>query len=88
MNKRELITAAATKSGITQREIQQCIDPFLECMLEALEKGETIIIQKFGTFSVKERNERKARNPSTGEYITVPPKKVVKFKVTPMIVFE
>jgi DNA-binding protein HU-beta len=88
MNKKELVIAAATKSGITQREIQQSIDPFLECILEALEKGEKIIIQKFGTFSVKEWNERRARNPSTGESFLVPPKKVVKFKVTPMIVFE
>jgi DNA-binding protein HU-beta len=84
MNKKELITAAATKSGLTQREIEQSVEPFLKCVLEALEKGETIVIQKFGTFSVKEWNGRKLRNINTGESLLVPPKKVVKFKVTPM----
>ncbi|KAA6348898.1 DNA-binding protein HU [termite gut metagenome] len=82
MTKKDLITAAAAKGGITQREIKQAIEPVFECILEALEKGENVIIQEFGTFYVKEWNERKSRIPYTGETIITPPRKVVKFKIT------
>jgi nucleoid DNA-binding protein len=82
MNKGELIVAASKKSGITQCEIRKSLDAIFECMIETLEKGEQIAIQKLGIFSVKERNERKSRIPYTGERIIVPPRKVVKFRIS------
>jgi nucleoid DNA-binding protein len=82
MNKKDLIIAASKKSGMTQSEIQQSLEAIFECMIETLEKGEQIVIQKFGIFSVKERNERKSRIPYTGESIIIPPRKAVKFKLT------
>jgi len=82
MNKRDLIVAASKKSGITQSHIQHSMEAIFECMIEALEKGEQIAIQKFGMFSVKERNERKSMIPYTGEHIIIPARKTVKFKLT------
>jgi DNA-binding protein HU-beta len=42
-------------------------------------KGEEVVIANFGSFKVKERAERKGRNPKTGEEIIIPAKKVVSF---------
>jgi DNA-binding protein HU-beta len=82
MNKRDLIIAASKKSGITQYDIQQSLEAIFECILETLEKGGQVAIQKFGIFSVKERNERNSMIPYMGEHIIIPPRKTVKFKLT------
>ena len=83
MTKRELAALASAKSGITQKNILDCMDPILESFLDALSKGERILIQNFGTFYVTNRSEHKSRNPNTGETIIVPAKKVIKFKLSP-----
>lgn len=75
--------SAAVKSNgqLTQANIQLGFELVLDSILEALAKGEKITIANFGTFYVKEMNERNARNPATGEAIVVGPKKVVKFRI-------
>jgi Bacterial nucleoid DNA-binding protein len=83
-----MAAAAKSKSGMTQLNIQRGFELILKSTLEALAKGEKITIANFGTFFVKEMNERNARNPATGEVIVVAPKKVVKFKVTDSFAFE
>jgi DNA-binding protein HU-beta len=82
MTKREIAALASAKSGITQKTILDCMNPILESILEALSREDKILIQNFGTFYVAKRSERKSRNPSTGEAITVPAKKVIKFKLS------
>lgn len=74
--------AASKKSGISQKVIQKCIEPFFESILETLIEGNKITIANFGTFYVKEMKERMGRNPQTGEKIKVGAKKVIKFKST------
>lgn len=82
MNKRDLIVDAAIKAAgeITQRDINQRLNLIIESMKEALINGDKITIANFGTFYVKERKEKKGRNPSTGEIINIPSKRVIKFK--------
>lgn len=82
MTKREVIMTTSEKSGIPQVVIQQCIDPFLESIVEALSKGERITFKNFGSFYVKETKERNSKNPLTGEKIIVAAKKIIKFKAT------
>jgi DNA-binding protein HU-beta len=88
MDTQKLIAAVAKKSGHTQLKVKDCIEPILECILEALQNGNRITIYKFGMFYVKEYGERNSRNPYTGESIVIPPKKVIKFKVTPNVHFQ
>jgi nucleoid DNA-binding protein len=83
MNKRQIVVAAAAKSGIIQKDVQCSLEAVFECILEAFERGEEISIQNFGRFYVKEVKEHNARNPRTGETIVVKAKKVIKFKVSP-----
>lgn len=80
MNKTELIAAVAEKTGLTKVEAKNAVEAVMGTIVEALQKGDKLSLVGFGTFSVSERGERKARNIKTGAEIIVPAKKVVKFK--------
>ena len=55
-------------------------EALLEIMKETLTSGEDILISEFGKFRVKEKSERRGRNPSTGEGMMLDARKVVTFK--------
>jgi DNA-binding protein HU-beta len=80
VNKADLITSIAEKSGLTKKDAEKALKAFMESVEGALTKGEKVQLVGFGTFEVKERGERKGRNPKTLEEITIPASKVPGFK--------
>jgi DNA-binding protein HU-beta len=80
MNKSELIDAIAAASDLTKSDAGKALDGFLEAVKAALGNGESVALVGFGTFSVKERAERKGRNPQTGEEIIIQAAKIPAFK--------
>ncbi|MCQ2215707.1 MAG: HU family DNA-binding protein [Bacteroidales bacterium] len=80
MNKTQLVEAVASKAKSTQKDAKAILDALYSVVGETVAKGESIIVTGFGTFSVSERAARTGRNPKTKEVITIPAKKVVKFK--------
>lgn len=80
MKKVELVEAVATKAGLTKADATRAIDATFETIACALKNGDKVPVVGFGTFAVSERNERTARNPRTGETITIPARKAVTFK--------
>ena len=80
MKKIELVEAIATKAGLTKADAGRALDATLETIACALKNGDKVPVVGFGTFAVSERNERTARNPRTGETITIPARKAVTFK--------
>jgi DNA-binding protein HU-beta len=80
VNKAELITSLAEKSGLTKKDAEKALKAFMESVQETLTKGEKVQLVGFGTFEVKARGERKGRNPKTLEEITIPASKVPVFK--------
>ena len=80
MTKADIVEKVYEKIGLTKKECQELVDKVFEIMKEALEKGEKVKISSFGTFTVKQKKERKGRNPQTGETITLSPRKVLSFK--------
>lgn len=80
MNKKDLIRYVSDKTMVKQGDLLIIIDTLLRGIKEALEDGETVSLQNFGSFSIKERKARTAMNPRTQEVINVPAKKVVKFQ--------
>lgn len=64
----------------TKAESAQLIETLLELMKESLEKGDDVLISRFGKFCVREKNQRRGRNPQSGEPITLPARKVITFK--------
>ncbi len=80
MNKSELVSAVAQKSGLTKVDAKKALDAVLESIGEELKNDGKVVLVGFGSFSVTERSARKGINPRTKEPIDIPAKKVVKFK--------
>ena len=80
MNKSELVSAVAQKSGLSKVDSKKALDAVLESIDEELKNDGKVVLVGFGTFSVNERSARKGINPRTKEPIDIPAKKVVKFK--------
>ncbi len=80
MNKAELINAIAEESGLSKADSKKALEAFISSVTQALKDGTKVSLVGFGTFLVSERAERTGINPSTKESITIPAKKVAKFK--------
>lgn len=80
MNKSELITSMAEKSGLTKKDAEKALKAFTESVQETLSSNNKVQLVGFGTFEVRERGERKGRNPKTLEEITIKASKAPVFK--------
>jgi DNA-binding protein HU-beta len=80
MNKTELIEAVATRSSTTKNQTAALLNGLLEVIQDTLANGNNVQLVGFGTFSITERASREGRNPATGKSMTIPAKKVVRFK--------
>lgn len=80
MNKSELVNAIAAKSGLSKKNSEAALNAMLSAVEEALVAGEKVVLVGFGTFEVKQRAERKGRNPQTKEEIVIPASKAPVFK--------
>jgi len=80
VNKSELITNVAEKSGLTKKDAEAALKALIESVVEALENKDKVQLVGFGTFETKERAERVGRNPRTKEEITIPASVVPVFK--------
>jgi DNA-binding protein HU-beta len=79
MTKAELVAKIAEEAKVKKSEAERCLNAFVKALTEALEKGERIALPGLGVFNVRERKERKGRNPRTGEPMIIPARKVVTF---------
>ncbi len=79
MNKDELITAVAAKTGYNKKSAQEAVDAVLETIMDIVRDGDKVAIAGFGTFLLVERKARMGRNPRTGEAIAIPLRKEPRF---------
>lgn len=80
MTKADLVEQMAEKTGLTRTDVAATVDAFLDAVKQSLENGHNIEIRGFGTFKIKPRKARKARNPRTGDVVPVPDRKIPVFK--------
>lgn len=80
MNKTELVAAVAEKAGISKKDADAAVAAVVASVTDALAKGEKVQLIGFGTFETRTRAAKQARNPRTGETMTVPATKVPAFK--------
>jgi len=81
MNKAELVTNIAEKSGLTKKDAESALNAFMEAVQEALAKGEKVQLVGFGTFEVRDRKAREGRNPrNPEEVIQIPASKAPVFR--------
>lgn len=80
MNKGDLIEKLAQNCELTKAAAEKILNTTLGAITEAVAAGDKVTLMGFGTFAVSERAAREGRNPQSGKTITIPAKKVVKFK--------
>jgi len=80
LTKAEVVDSISDQIGFPKNHSFEIIETLLEIMKKTLESGEDVMISNFGKFCVKEKRERKGRNPSTGTDMILEPRKVVTFK--------
>jgi DNA-binding protein HU-beta len=79
VNKSELIASMAEKTGLTKADSAKSLEALQETIIQEMKAGGNISLIGFGTFSLRERKERKGRNPKTGEEIQISASKSVHF---------
>lgn len=79
LTKNDLV-ARVHELGFTKKKSVAIIETLLEIIKSSLEKGEDVLISGFGKFCVKNKNQRRGRNPATGAELILRQRKVVTFK--------
>ena len=85
MNKTDLITAAAEKSGLSKKDAERVVNALLDTITASLVKGEKVQISGFGIFETKEREARVGRNPRTKEAVQIPATRTPTFKPSKLL---
>jgi integration host factor subunit alpha len=80
LTKNNIIDAVAEESGLTRKQSIETVETLLEIIKQTLQSGEDILISGFGRFCVKDKEQRRGRNPTTGEDLMLKPRRVVTFK--------
>ncbi|NTU54194.1 MAG: integration host factor subunit beta [Chlorobiaceae bacterium] len=80
--KADLVNVIAQQTGLTKNETESVVDCLFESIIDSLKAGKRIEIRGFGSFNIRYKNLRQARNPRTGEKVTVGPKNVPTFKIS------
>ena len=80
MNKSELITLVAEKTGLTKKQASDALDATLEEIQNAVTAGDKVSFIGFGTFERRDRAARTGRNPQTNEIVDIPASSVPAFK--------
>ncbi len=81
ITKKELVNRIAEETGVTKVVAKDIIQAFLDSIISELAAGNRLEFREFGVFETKERAARRAQNPRTLEKVSVPAKRIVKFKV-------
>jgi len=80
MTKADIVEQISNSTGLTKKDTAMAVEGFIKAVRQALSNGQNIEIRGFGSFKVKSRRARKARNPRTGQAVDVPARMVPTFK--------
>jgi len=80
MNKAELVTAIAEKTGMMKKDAENALNALTSSIEETLTNGDKVVLVGFGTFEIRNRVAKKGRNPQTGKEIEIPASKAPVFK--------
>jgi len=68
--------------GLSRAEAAALVESILDHMADALERGENVKISSFGTFVLRDKNQRMGRNPKTGVEVPIEPRRVLTFRAS------
>ncbi len=85
LTKANVIDSVYNKSDFQKQKSTSAVEALLEIIKQTLESGEDVLISGFGKFCVKDKEERKGRNPQTGNSVILDARRVVTFKCSGML---
>jgi integration host factor subunit alpha len=80
LTKSQIIDTIAEQNGYTRKKSTETIETIFELIKLTFSSGDDVLISGFGKFCVKDKRERKGRNPATGEDMVLAPRRVVTFR--------
>ncbi|MEI8356849.1 MAG: integration host factor subunit alpha [Deltaproteobacteria bacterium] len=80
MTKADMVEKIYEKIGFSKKESAELVETVFDIIKTTLEQGEKIKIAGFGNFIIKEKADRRGRNPQTGDEITISARKILTFK--------
>lgn len=80
ITKADIVQAIANETGFAKNKSVKIVDHLLEILKETLTDGDDLLISGFGKFCVRQKTERRGKNPATGKEMMLRPRKVVTFK--------
>lgn len=80
MTGNELVDAIATAQGVTKADVKKILDAALAAIGDAAARGDEVAIAGFGKFKARQTAERQAKNPRTGEAITIAAARKITFQ--------
>ena len=80
MTKAEIVNEVAKATGLEKIAVQNVVEAFMESVKDSLSKGDNVYLRGFGSFVVKQRAQKTARNISKNETITIEAHKIPAFK--------
>lgn len=82
LTKADIVDSIYEKSDRNRAEVKAQVEDLLEIMKQAVKKDHSLLISGFGKFEAYDKKARKGRNPQTNATITLPPRKVVVFRLS------
>ena len=85
MTKADIVENIYERVGFLKKDVSEIVELVFETIKETLAKGEQVKISGFATFAVRQKRDRRGRNPQTGEDMTITARKVLSFKPSHLI---
>ncbi|MBV5340023.1 MAG: integration host factor subunit alpha [Deltaproteobacteria bacterium] len=85
MTKADIFEKVQESIGITRKESAEMVEAVFAIIKSTLESGENLKISGFGSFIVKQKADRRGRNPQTGEAITIEARRILTFKPSDLL---
>ena len=82
MTRAQLSESVYQEVGLSRNESAELVENVLDAISDTLVRGESVKISSFGSFSVRQKGERKGRNPKTGEEVPIRPRRVLVFRAS------
>lgn len=85
LTKTDMVDTIQKRIGFSRKKSTDLIETFIEIMKRTIESGDDVLVSGFGKFCVKEKKQRKGRNPATGQDMLLAPRRVVTFKCSSVL---
>ena len=82
LTKVDIVEKVTEQLNFSKKESTDLVESFISIIKQTLASGEDVKISGFGSFEVKQKRDRRGRNPQTGETITIESRRVISFKTS------